>query len=88
MLSWSIKRGHCPEMVRNIYYNFFLTEFDTSTKGYVGSHCTVLDIKIFNYLLNNLNPLTTIVPHHIVTSQLICAIDWFLYADEHWSLMG
>ena len=37
MLSWNIKRGHCPEMVRNIYYKFFFTEFDTSTKGYVGS---------------------------------------------------
>ena len=38
-----------------------------------------------------LNPLTTNVPHHIETSQLILhckSIDWFLYDGEHWSLMG
>ena len=36
------------------------------------------------------NPLTTNLPNHIDTSQLICSksIDWLLYDGEHWSLMG
>ena len=36
------------------------------------------------------NLLTTNVPHHIETSQLICckSIDRFLYDGQHWSFMG
>ena len=39
----------------------------------------------------HINPLTTDIPHHIETSQLICIanqVTSFLYDGEHWSLMG
>ena len=43
-----------------------------------------------NFYPKRFNPLTTNVPHHLETSQLIWLQydNWFLYDGKHWSLMS